>query len=247
MRPTREVAGEPAGRAAHPLCLALLRVGFAKPYRSPCTLVRSYRTVAPLPVTSELVHRRSLSVALSVRSPRPGSRQHSALWSPDFPRHGHRSAMPRSPGRLTVGNSVRPGQQVDFMNSNMNELRLGVSRVIFNRVPFSSPMPTTCWMDPRLPNWPGIAVTLGISVCGGGGSPAVPPDWVAMSWTVVVVAAVVEGNPGSALTASVRLTRPPGRAGLMLIAKRAACRASRAPTVIAWERSEGSENWATND
>src|SRR3954467_10294924 len=107
MRPTREVAGEPAGRAAHPLCLALLRVGFAKPYRSPCTLVRSYRTVAPLPVTSELAHRRSLSVALSVRSPRPGSRQHSALWSPDFPRHGHRSAVPRSPGQLTVDRQCR--------------------------------------------------------------------------------------------------------------------------------------------
>src|SRR4051794_37192749 len=107
MRPTREVAGEPAGRAAHPLCLALLRVGFAEPYKSPCTLVRSYRTVAPLPVASELAHRRSLSVALSVRSPRPGSRQHSALWSPDFPRHGHRSAMPRPPGRLTIGGQCR--------------------------------------------------------------------------------------------------------------------------------------------
>src|SRR3954454_4972729 len=117
MRPTREVAGEPTGRAANPLCLALLRVGFAKTYRSPCTLVRSYRTVAPLPVTSELDHRRSLSVALSVRSPRPGLRQHSALWSPDFPRHGHRSAMPRSPGRLTVGDSVGPGQQVGSTNS----------------------------------------------------------------------------------------------------------------------------------
>src|SRR4051812_10672835 len=109
MRPTREVAGEPAGRAAHPLCLALLRVGFAEPCRSPCTLVRSYRTVAPLPVASELAHRRSLSVALSVRSPRPGSRQHSALWSPDFPRHGHRSAVPRPPGQLTVTLSVRRG------------------------------------------------------------------------------------------------------------------------------------------
>src|SRR3954451_1256658 len=107
MRPTREVAGEPAGRAAHPICLALLRVGFAEPYRSPCTLVRSYRTVAPLPVTSELAHRRLLSVALSGRSPRPGSRQRSALWSPDFPRHGHRNAMPRPPGRLTVERQCR--------------------------------------------------------------------------------------------------------------------------------------------
>src|SRR3954468_18690937 len=102
MRPTREVAGEPAGRAAHPLCLALLRVGFAEPYRSPCTLVRSYRTVAPLPVTSELAHRRFLSVALSVRSPRPGSRQHSALWSPDFPRRDEHAAATR-PTHRQVG------------------------------------------------------------------------------------------------------------------------------------------------
>jgi hypothetical protein len=42
-----------------------------------------------------------LSVALSDRSPRPGSRQLPALWSPDFPRRGR--ATPRSPDRLTVG------------------------------------------------------------------------------------------------------------------------------------------------
>ncbi len=48
------------------------------------------------------------SVALSSdRSPRPGSHQHRALWSPDFPqtpptsRRRHWSG-PRSPGRLTV-------------------------------------------------------------------------------------------------------------------------------------------------
>ena len=44
-------------------CLALLRVGFAEPYESLRMLVRSYRTVSALPVTSELAHRRSLSVA----------------------------------------------------------------------------------------------------------------------------------------------------------------------------------------
>lgn len=52
------------GRAAHALCLTLLRVGFTEPCKLPYTLVRSYRTVAPLPVTSVLAHRRSLSVAL---------------------------------------------------------------------------------------------------------------------------------------------------------------------------------------
>ena len=51
-------------RAAHPLCLTLLRVEFAEPRESPRTLVRSYRTVSPLPVTGCPAHRRSLSVAL---------------------------------------------------------------------------------------------------------------------------------------------------------------------------------------
>jgi hypothetical protein len=43
----------PAGRAAPAPCLALLRVGFAEPTGSPRPLVRSYRTVAPLPVRLE--------------------------------------------------------------------------------------------------------------------------------------------------------------------------------------------------
>ena len=38
------VGGQPS------FCLALLRKGFTKPYKSLCTLVRSYRTVSPLPV-----------------------------------------------------------------------------------------------------------------------------------------------------------------------------------------------------
>jgi hypothetical protein len=38
------------GRAAHVPRLALLRVGFAEPIASPRSLVRSYRTVSPLPV-----------------------------------------------------------------------------------------------------------------------------------------------------------------------------------------------------
>ena len=46
LRPTRGSNG----RAAHPLCSALLRMGFVEPPRSPPALVRSYRTVSPLPV-----------------------------------------------------------------------------------------------------------------------------------------------------------------------------------------------------
>jgi hypothetical protein len=39
-----------SGRAAQPSCLALLPEGFAEPRRSLAVLVRSYRTVSPLPV-----------------------------------------------------------------------------------------------------------------------------------------------------------------------------------------------------
>ena len=98
------------GRAVRSLCLTLLRVEFAEPCESPLTLVRSYRTVSPSPVTGRDDHVRSIGglslLHLFVRSPQPGSRQHPALRSPDFPRHGH--AVPRPPGRLTIApGSVR--------------------------------------------------------------------------------------------------------------------------------------------
>src|SRR5688572_6207876 len=95
--------------------LALLRVGVTEPPGSPRTLVRSYRTVSPLPVrppghgpTNAIGG--LLSVARSDRSPRPGSRQHPALWSPDFPRSGPAGAGvgPRPPGRLTVDAILPP-------------------------------------------------------------------------------------------------------------------------------------------
>src|SRR4051812_23601289 len=53
-RSTRELDGPPAP------CLTLLQVGFTEPSGSPRTLVRSYRTVAPLPVPGEPGHRRSV-------------------------------------------------------------------------------------------------------------------------------------------------------------------------------------------
>ncbi len=55
--------GEPSlsggGRAAHFPRLALLRVGFTEPAGSPPPLVRSYRTLSPLPVRTRWArHRR---------------------------------------------------------------------------------------------------------------------------------------------------------------------------------------------
>ncbi len=73
-----------APRAMRPS--TLLRAGFTEPPRSPGVLVRSYRTVSPLP------RRRGrgglFSVALSRGSPRVAVSNRPALWSPDFPRAG---------------------------------------------------------------------------------------------------------------------------------------------------------------
>ncbi len=99
--------GAPAnrgGRAARALCLALLRVGVTQPPVSPPTLVRSYRTVSPLPVRPEGRHRRS-----ALCCPVPSDRSNLALAStlpcgvPTFldpcnPRHrGHPADSPARP------------------------------------------------------------------------------------------------------------------------------------------------------
>ena len=48
--PTVERSETPADfRRSHPACLALLPMGFTQPTQSPESLVRSYRTVSPLP------------------------------------------------------------------------------------------------------------------------------------------------------------------------------------------------------
>ncbi len=66
-------------------------MGFTKPIKSPCLLVRSYRTVSPLPRTARLPKQAMrpfggmLSVALSLTSRPVDVIDHPALWSPDFP------------------------------------------------------------------------------------------------------------------------------------------------------------------
>jgi hypothetical protein len=77
-------------RAGRPIpCSALLRVGFTEPPGLPRALVRSCRTVSPLPVTLCELNIGPigglLSVALSCGSPRLAVSQHPALWSPDLP------------------------------------------------------------------------------------------------------------------------------------------------------------------
>jgi len=101
MRSTWGLGGPPSH------VLTLLRVGFAEPPGSPRALVRSCRTVSPLPVVGPLTTTPIgglFSVALSCGSPRLAVSQHPALRSPDFPRPGQ--AWPRPPGQLTVVTSM---------------------------------------------------------------------------------------------------------------------------------------------
>src|SRR5438067_222412 len=85
-------------------CLALLRVGVTEPPESPRTLVRSYRTVSPLPVLRCRSHRRSAlccpnrQVAPSWLSPAPCPLE-SRLSSTSARGRG---PVPRPPSRLTV-------------------------------------------------------------------------------------------------------------------------------------------------
>lgn len=99
------------GRAARAHCSALLRVGVTQPPRSLPTLVRSYRTVSPLPVPAPRGVRAIgglLSVALY--------RQIAPTWLSPAPcpvesrpsSTAPRGALPRSPDRLTDPHSVAP-------------------------------------------------------------------------------------------------------------------------------------------
>jgi hypothetical protein len=107
LRPTRGSGG----RAAHPLCSALLRVGFVEPPRSPPALVRSYRTVSPLPVRPPCGrrHRRSVLCGTFLRvaptgcypAPCPVESGRSSAGSPKGPdaairptRHRPHSGLP---------------------------------------------------------------------------------------------------------------------------------------------------------
>jgi hypothetical protein len=96
----RSTWGDWAGRPSHGL--TLLRVGFAEPPGSPRALVRSYRTVSPLPVVWPRQPGNTpigglFSVALSCGSPRLAVSQHPALRSPDFPRPGQGLAATTRP------------------------------------------------------------------------------------------------------------------------------------------------------
>jgi len=84
----------------HRLLFGLAPGGVFQAGLSPVPLVGSYPTFSPLPAGTACAMRRravSLSVALSVGSPRLGVTQLPALWSPDFPR-AQLPPHPRPPG-----------------------------------------------------------------------------------------------------------------------------------------------------
>ena len=104
------LATYPGARAGNPLALLYLvlhRVGFTELPRSPGELVRSYRTVSPLPRP-----RRGglLSVALAFTSPRLHVMEHPALRCSDFPLETRSPAVvwPAPTGCRTQNDKVNP-------------------------------------------------------------------------------------------------------------------------------------------
>ena len=99
-RPTRKETGRRLAPHALPY-LVFLRVGFTKPPPSPGALVRSYRTVSPLPLRSfRSVIGGLLSVALSLASRPVAVNNHPCPWSPDFPPRGRAPRKGRPTERL---------------------------------------------------------------------------------------------------------------------------------------------------
>src|SRR5438876_10252978 len=90
-QPTRKLTDEqPASVLALPilysLCLVLLQMGFTQPGGHPPAGELLPHHFALTGNSHLLYSRRYVSVALSLKSPSLAVSQHSALWSPDFPR-----------------------------------------------------------------------------------------------------------------------------------------------------------------
>ena len=83
-RASYDLPGSPsdAGHIILPY-LVFLRVGFTEPGESPPPLVRSYRTISPLPAGNPAGGILSVALALFLRT--VGVTHHPALWSADFP------------------------------------------------------------------------------------------------------------------------------------------------------------------
>jgi len=146
-RSTRELDGPPAP------CLTLLQVGFTEPPGSPRALVRSYRTVAPLPVPGEPGHRRSVLCGTFLRvaptgcypAPCPVESGRSSDGSSPYatiqPAHHRRGIIARraqGPGQTGPERGTRPmgrdssaehaGEEVRRRRSRSRGRRCGATR-----------------------------------------------------------------------------------------------------------------------
>jgi len=141
-------------------CLALLRVGFTEPPRSPGVLVVSYTTVSPL--LRARVRRSGLfSVALSRGSPRVAVNNHPALRSPDFPRR--RPLMLPSRGADATARPARP--PIKYRTGT----GAGSRRPGWRRAWLIEPNPgQKC--HPALPHWAGADNRAGHSGAGHSGA-----------------------------------------------------------------------------
>ena len=89
--------GSSGGQPSDASCLALLRVGFTEPCRSPGALVVSYTTVSPLPWRALRRPRRSVLCGTVPRVTPGGRYPPPCPWSPDVPRQGaHRLPKERT-------------------------------------------------------------------------------------------------------------------------------------------------------
>ena len=97
------------------LCLVLLRMGFAEPpCRQDAGELLPHRFILTATMINSWWVGGLLSVALSVGSPRLAVSQHSALWSPDFPRPDKLLTCPGATAHVTgdQANTLLTGRNV---------------------------------------------------------------------------------------------------------------------------------------
>jgi hypothetical protein len=132
--PSCGLPGSSGGQPSNASCLALLRVGFTEPHRSPGTLVVSYTTVSPLPPGPK-VRRRSFLCG-TVPRVTPGG-----CYPPPCPvESGLSSAGPKARrGRLPDSSVREPrGSQPPIANRTVPVARSALVRVTLTRAPSSA-------------------------------------------------------------------------------------------------------------
>ena len=112
-------------------------MGFTQPTQSPELLVRSYRTISPLPGKPWFLFAayRSgglLSVALALSSRTVGVTHHRVLWSPDFPLRPktQRTPWPSADAFMLLRNDTVPDPNVQNSWDSVSEAHLRCFRPV---------------------------------------------------------------------------------------------------------------------